>query len=402
MSSQQILYRRFLHACGLVLFTFLWTGTSAAQMQRSLCNKGDNEFRALYRTGVGVTVESAKSEGLSVRECQASLHWKNENIQVAERVALIDLDMFGVDLGKTGPVAAFQIKKTTAECCATYRIYSLEKPPKLLRTITGGSVYTASDKDFDGRVEIWTDDSAAMDGLDGIQIAYIANPPTYVLRYENGKLLDASGEYQDYFDGVITRIRESMRPDALQDFKLSDGRLRPDISSDFEKITRMRKAKIQILEIVLAYLYSRREPEAWHALAEMWPPGDVERIQREIVSARAKGILSQLDGISEPIPRARQKPVSVFKQTEVTPARAIYLWRPEPSNPAEFNLLDAEVQLDLVIDSTGKVSSAESVGKEGIADEGLLNAARQWKFIPGMKNGRSVASQLRIFTSLRR
>ena len=60
------------------------------------------------------------------------------------------------------------------------------------------------------------------------------------------------------------------------------------------------------------------------------------------------------------------------------------------------------MQLDLVIDSTGKVSSAESVGKEGIADEGLLNAARQWKFIPGMKNGRSVASQLRIFTSLRR
>jgi hypothetical protein len=36
------------------------------------------------------------------------------------------------------------------------------------------------------------------------------------------------------------------------------------------------------------------------------------------------------------------------------------------------------------------------------ADAGLMSAAKQWKFIPGLKNGHSVASQLHLHTSLRR
>ena len=395
-------FRRLLIGCALLLLPCAMAYPCAAQPQRSLCNKGNNEFQAIFRTGVGVTVESAKSEGLSVRQCQASLQWKTENIVVAENAAQIDLDLFGVDLVKNGPVAAFQIKKSAAECCASYQIYSLEKPPRLLRTITGGSIYTASDRDLDGRVEIWTDDSAAMNGLDGIQLAYMEYPPACVLRFENGKLLDASGEFQDYFDGIAGRIREAMNPDALQEFKRSDGRLQADISSDFDRIVRMRRVKIQILEIVLAYLYSGREQEAWRGLSEMWPAGDVERIRREIVNARSKGILSQVDGVSEMNPRARQLAGAIYKQTEVTPARAIYLWRPEPSNSVDYTALETEVVLDLVIDSAGKVSSAAPWGKEGTADDGLLSAAREWKFIPGLKNGHSVASQLRIYTSLRR
>jgi hypothetical protein len=395
-------FRRLLRACALILLACAAAKPCAAQVQRALCTKGNNEFQAVYRTGVGVTVESAKSEGLSVRECRASLQWKNENIVIADKAAQIDLDLFGVDLGKDGPVAAFQIKKTTAGCCASYQIYSLEKPPRLLRTITGGSDYTASDKDLEGRVEIWTDDSAAVDGLDGIQLAYIEYPPAVVLRFENGKLLDAGGEFPEFYDGIVGRIREQIRPGALQEFKVSDGRLQPGVSLDFESLNRMRRVKIQILEIVLSYLYSGREQEAWKALEEMWPTGDIERIRREIASARAKGIHSQTDGVSEMNPPVRQKKGMIFKQTEVTPAQAIYLWRPEPADPAEYSAMDAEVELDLVIDCAGKVTAAAFVGKEAAADPGLLGAAREWKFIPGMKNGHSVASQLRIYASLRR
>ncbi|MBZ5661978.1 MAG: energy transducer TonB [Acidobacteriia bacterium] len=339
---------------------------------------------------------------MSLRECQASLQWKEENIVVAEKAAQIDLDLFGVDLSKDGAVAAFQIKKTPGECCASYQIYSLEKRPRLLRTITGGSYFTASDKDLDGRIEIWTDDSAAMNGLDGLQVAYVDYPPAYVLRFENGRLLDASGEFQDYFDGIAGRVRDQIKPDSLREFQLSDGRLQPDSSSDFERISRLRAVKIQALEIVWAYLYSGREQEAWHALAEMWPAGDAERIRREVTNARANGILAQVDSVSTTNGQARKKPSSVYKQSEVTPAKAIYLWRPSPSNPLEYSLLETEVVLDLVIDSAGKVSSAAPVGKEGTADAALLSAAKEWKFIPGLKNGHSVASRLRLYTSLRR
>ena len=62
--------------------------------------------------------------------------------------AQIDLDLFGVELSKDGAVAAFQIRKTMDDCCASYRIYSLEKTPRLLRTITGGSVFTAAHRSW--------------------------------------------------------------------------------------------------------------------------------------------------------------------------------------------------------------------------------------------------------------
>ena len=347
-------------------------------------------------------MESAKSGGLSSRECQATLEWGKENLVVAEKAAQIDLDLFGVDLSKDGPVAAFQIRENTDGCCASYQIYSLEKPPRLLRTITGGSSFTASDKDFDGRVEIWTDDSAAVNGLDGLLVAYMDYPPAYVLRFENGRLLDANSEFQDYFDGIVGRVRDEINADSLREFKLSDGRLQQDSSSDFARINRLRVVKIQILEIVWAYLYSGREQEAWRSLAEMWPAGDVERIRQAVTGARANGILAQIERVSTRNARARKKVGWIYKQTEVTPAQAIYLWRPEPANPLGYSLLNTEVVIDLVIDSAGKVSSAVPMDGEGAADAGLIRAAKEWKFIPGLKNGHSVASHLRLYISLRR
>ena len=53
------------------------------------------------------------------------------------------------------------------------------------------------------------------------------------------------------------------------------------------RLAQLRSVKIQVLEVVWAYLYSGREQEAWRALADMWPNGDVERIRSEIIAARA-------------------------------------------------------------------------------------------------------------------
>ena len=403
MSVFNFPFRRLLRVCALLLFTCAMANTCAAQAHNSLCNKGNNEFQAIYRTGVAVTVESAKSEGLSLRECRATLQWRKDTLVVADKAAQIDLDLFGVDLSrKDGPVAAFQIKKTDGGCCSIYRIYSLKKRPRLLRTITGGSSYTASDKDFDGRIEIWTDDSAAVDGLDGLHVQDMDDPPAVVLRFEDGRLLDANREFQNYFDTIAVRVRKEIKPEELREFKRSDGRLQADISSDVARINRLRAVKIRILEIVWAYLYSGREQRAWQTLAEMWPAGDTGRIRRLISNAREHGILAQTDRAPAKKPRLWQDAGWIYKQTEVTPAQAIYLWRPAPPGPLDYSSLDREVGLDLVIDSAGKVSSVVHVLGEGIADEGLLSAAREWKFIPAMKDGHSVASHLHLYTSLKR
>jgi hypothetical protein len=391
---------RLLRVCASFLFFCALANTCAAQVQRPLCSDGNNQFEANFRTGVGVTVQAGKKGGLSARKCEAALQWKTEHLVVAEQAAQIDLDLFGVDLKTNGPVAAFQIKKTADECCASYQIYSLESPPRLLRTITGGGSYFASDRDLDGRIEIWTDDAAAVNGLDGLLSIEMDYPPTYVLRFEHGKMIDSSSEFQDYFDDIIRRVRDEIKPELLQEFKLSDGRLRTDLSSDLARLHRLRLVKIQVLEIVWAYLYSGREQEAWRNLTAMWPAGDLERIRLVVANARARGILRQIDGVSKRRGRARKNEARIYNETEVTPAQAIYLWRFPPLNPTDHYISNAEAILDLGIDSAGKVFSAEAVW--GATDAGLMSAVKGWKFIPGMKDGHSVASRLRLITSLKR
>jgi hypothetical protein len=340
MTGFTLQFRRLLPACTLFLFSCVIASPCSAQVQRPLCSNGNNEFQANFRTGVGVTVQSAKNEGLSVRECEATLHWGTQKLVVAEQAAQIDLDLFGVELKTVGPVAAFQIRKANDACCVSYQIYSLERPPRLLRTITGGSIFTASDKNLDGRIEIWTDDSATVNGLDGLLASEMDYPPAYVLRFEKGRVLDATSEFQKYFDDIVRHIRDEIEPDSLHEFKLSDGRLHADLSSDFSRLHRLRVVKIQILEIVWAYLYSGREQEAWRNLAEMWPAGDVERIRLAVTNARESGILAQIDGVSTSSVLARIRRVWVYEQSEVTPAQPIYLWSPAPASLVGSSLLD--------------------------------------------------------------
>jgi len=68
----------------------------------------------------------------------------------------------------------------------------------------------------------------------------------------------------------------------------------------------------------------------------------------------------------------------------------------------EQSLPEAELLLDLVIDSAGKVRSAEPAGKTKWADADLLRATEEWKFIPALKGNRPVACRSRLAVSLTR
>ena len=63
---------------------------------------------------------------------------------------------------------------------------------------------------------------------------------------------------------------------------------------------------------------------------------------------------------------------------------------------------ESELLLDLVIDSAGKVRSAEPAGKTKWADADLLRATEEWKFIPAFKGNRPVACRSRLAVSLTR
>lgn len=290
-----------------------------------------------------------------------------------------------------------------------YQIYSLQKPPRLLRTITGGNFFSASDTDLDSRIEIWTADTAAVDGFENVVEGELEFAPTVVLRFEHGRLMDVSSEFQPYFDQQIAKLREELDPQDLRDFKNSYGKLASTPFSSAQRLHQLRAAKIKVLEVVWSYLYSGREAAAWHSLADMWPPSDVERIRLAIAEARAHGVRAQVDGTSSGASTGRKKGAVVFdtvskserNNSEVIPAQPILMRRPAPSASGQ-GLTDSELLLDLLIDAAGKVRSAERSGSTKSSDGDLIKAATKWTFIPAFKDGRAVASRLRLAVSAKR
>jgi transposase len=373
-----------------------------SQAQSVLCREGIGSFGATLGNGITVHVGAAREGGLAKRACAAKLSWKQQELVVEADAAEIDLDAFGVDFGIGAPAAAFQLKRSGTDCCMEYRIYSMQKPFRLFRAITGGGFFSAADVDLDGRIEIWATDARAVNGFDGLSLSEIDFPPMIVFRFEHDRLLDVSAEFQPYFEQEIARIQEEISPRDLQDFRNSDGKLsETPTPANAERLHRLRVAKTMTLEIVWAYLYSGRDLEAWRALAKMWPPSDLERIRGEVMKAQARGLHRQADDtVSGPLLK-KKKPVPIFdvdklsaagSTPRVIPPRAIQLDLPPPQagiGPPNHMLLD------LVIDAAGKVRSAEPTETAAYPRE-WSETALAWKFIPAFRDGRPVASRLRI------
>lgn len=393
-------YVRVLIACAL--FALLSTLCfSQSQTPSILCISGSGNFGAEFVTHVAVHIGATKEGGLATRSCAATLHWENQSLTVAKGAAQVDLDVFGADFGDGIPVAAFQIKQADSECCRQYAIYSLQKPPRLLRTITGGQFFSASDIDLQGKVEIFTEDAAAVQDFENLTLGELDFSPPLVLRFANSRLEDVSAEFQPYFDQRISDLRAAITSHDLEEFKQSDGAPAKTATGTPEDLHRLRIVKIKVLEIVWSYLYSGRENEAWQALAEMWPAGDTDRIRSALLAARARGIRSQIDGTMTASTKFKKRRAQIFNAIDrsetggaldVIPPRAILLQRP----PVLQQQHEQEVTLELIVDQAGKVKSVEPAGRAKNVDAELLNAALSWKFIPALRNGRAVASRFRI------
>ena len=327
----------------------------------------------------------------------------------------------GADLGFGVPVVAFQIKATDADPTIKYEIYSLTKPAKLLRTITGQDYFSAADTRLNGTVEIWTTDAAAVNGFDNLPRKAFDAAPTVVLRFEDEKLMDVSSEFRDHYDGQINTLRSELGSRELSNFKASDGRLSAEHLSSDGQASGLLATKIRVLEIVWAYLYSGREQQAWDALAQMWPAADAERIRAAITNARARGLRTQVDGVRDlTAPQSPSKRSVIYEHTLSfglgVPAdqrggfadsgpEQILVRLPQPNNPEHW---DEERQLEVVVDEAGKVRSARmgggivkdiSAGMRGEPNREWLDDAAGWKYIPAFKDGHPKAfrSRLHVF-----
>ena len=404
----------------LFFLFFLTAFPCHAQNRDVLCRAGVGGFESEFHTGVAVRVGAGRIKELAARVCDASLRWSDQTLVLVSEAAELDIDAFGADLGVGVPVVAFQVKKSRSDCCMAYTVYSLRAPPVLLRRITGGTFFSAADTDMDGRVEIWTDDAAAVEGFENIRLIDLDFAPPVVLRFARGHLLDVSSEFRPYFDQKIAAVRAKLVPQDLADFKISDGKLGATSGITAVQLIHLRGVKIKVLEIVWSYLYSSREQEALRSLSEMWPAADVDRIRAAILNARAHGMRSQVDGVSTAVRAGHENLAKIYDGTitisatpglipegakpkqEITPPRAILMERMPPVTAFEAELAKTESTLKLVIDSAGKVRSVELVGNAQQIDDGLLKSTSNWKFIPAFSADQPVASQIFLGVSLRR
>jgi hypothetical protein len=163
-----------------------------------------------------------------------------------------------------------------AHCCWTYFIATQVGTPRL-----AAKIENAERIDFLDYRGIELNDLVTHDGgfIDFEQMPYSVVPlPTVYIRFVRGKATDVGSIFKLQYDQEIEQARARIKPDALQYFHSRN------IYDDVELAS-------NVLRIVLAYLYSGREEQAWKELADMWPPADLERIKGEILKARAKGIL---------------------------------------------------------------------------------------------------------------
>lgn len=167
-----------------------------------------------------------------------------------------------------------------SHCCYTYRIVNLGEHPLILPPIQNGSPFYFFKDKASGQSRIMTSDGD-FDDFDrlcpGCELF-----PRVVLRVDSTGLHDASADFLDQYDSEI----------ALANAKIGKDEIGRFLMSDFED------ARALVLEIVYSYLYSGREAQAWQALDEMWPAKDRARIKQQILTAKAKGLLSKIEKTS--------------------------------------------------------------------------------------------------------
>lgn len=259
----------------LVLLPILLPLTCAAQTPDDRCPNGTafkNGVNKIEREISGFHVRIAKEPGsegcrFEVRDRAGRVIAQGQDVHVEALP-----EMYVLRIGTNDLV--IETFSGGAHCCWTYNIVTQLPTPHLAAKITNGAPVEFLDYRGIELNDLVTRD-AGFDYFD--YLAYATNPaPTVYLRFVRARLTDAGSLFKAEYDEEVSRDRAKFTAAGLARFRAG---------SQSQEIGQ------HVLHIVLSYLYSGREEQAWKELAAMWPPADVERIKREILKTREKGIL---------------------------------------------------------------------------------------------------------------
>jgi len=96
------------------------------------------------------------------------------------------------------------------------------------------------------------------------------------------------------------------------------------------------------------------------------------------------------------------KPANIRVVTGATPPIPIYRVEPEFTDAARKAKFQGTVEVSIIVDADGTVRDARVVHAAGLGlDERALEAVKQWKFKPGMKDGRAVPVYAQVNVTFR-
>jgi hypothetical protein len=231
----------------------------------------------------GYRVQMLPGPKNSPYRCRGTLRLAEGKPVTVARDWAMSLDpISGNDINGDGiPDVVFDGFSGAETCCYTYWIVSLGKKPRVVREIHN-QVPLVFRRRSDGSTEIRTGEGSFDLFLLPHSEAVI---PQLILRLQGSQLTDISSEYREEYDKQITEASNELTSADLEKFRQSHYNQR--------MFTDQLPTVKRVLTIVLNYLYSGREQQAWEALDKMWPPSDKERMRDLILERRARGLLGQ-------------------------------------------------------------------------------------------------------------
>jgi hypothetical protein len=261
---------------------FLMLPTANSQKPSLVCPAPKGQPQVRQFSGYTVRLSSSSVRGNRCFATVTPLGSKTAGKRVATDWAVSINALSGTDVNGDGkPDLIVQGFSGGAHCCYTYRIIGLTDGLPVVREIHN-QVPVVFKTQEDGRVELNTGE-----GVFDYFLVPHANSviPRIFMRLDGDQLVDVGSEHIADYDHEIEKARGELTPDELDKLKkstYSQGML-------FDQLPTVQK----VLTIVLNYLYSGRQDEAWKALDEMWPPADKERVEKLILERRSRGLLSQ-------------------------------------------------------------------------------------------------------------
>ncbi len=268
------------------------------------CSQGSGEYQRNLWNGYSVEFAPAPA-GASADQCHGAVKSPDGSVifEISAPEVLLN-EVTGVDVNADGKQdVVIESHRARGQCCYTYDVVTPGETPALIREITTSVPLQFEDLENNGEIEITARDNA-FDGFDGLPAEFTPKPEL-IFHLRGSNLRYVSPAFWDVYQQAIDRARNSISKSRLEKFKnpssggattglMAQGGPQNSQASGLEG-HELYEAKGTILEIVLDYLYGGKGEESWKQLKAMWPYPDNVRIRQEILAARSRGVLSEVN-----------------------------------------------------------------------------------------------------------